>query len=45
MPRYMRTGELWFKLRKMLLQFSLYDKAGLRRTIEGNLFRMCTRMP
>ena len=28
-----------------MLQFSLYDKAGLRRTVEGILFRMRTGVP
>jgi transposase len=45
MPRYMLTEELWSKLREILLQFSLYDKAGLRRTVESILFRMRTGIP
>lgn len=45
MPRYMLTDELWSKLREILLQFSLYDKAGLRKTVEGILFRMRTGIP
>jgi len=45
MPRYMLTEELWSKLKEILLQFSLYDKAGLRRTVEGILFRIRTGIP
>jgi len=45
MPRYMLTEELWSKLREILLQFSLYNKAGLRKTVEGILFRMRTGVP
>jgi len=45
MPRYMLTEELWSKLRETLLQFSLYNKAGLRKTVEGILFRMRTGVP
>jgi transposase len=45
MPRYTLTEELWFKLRETLLQFSLYNKAGLRKTVEGILFRMRTGIP
>jgi len=45
MPRYMFTEELWSKLREILLQFSLYNKAGLRKTVEGILFRMRTDVP
>ena len=40
MPRYRLTEELWSKLREISLQFSLYNKAGLRKTVEGILFRM-----
>jgi len=42
MPRHMLTEELWSKLREILLQFSLYNKAGLRKTVEEILFRMRT---
>ncbi len=45
MPRYRLTEELWSKLREILLQFSLYNKAGLRKTVEGILFRMRTGVP
>ena len=45
MPRYMFTEELWSKLREILLQFSLYHKAGLRKTVESILFRMRTGVP
>lgn len=45
MPRYMLTEERWSKLREILLQFSLYDNAGLRRTVEGILFRMRSGIP
>ncbi|EAZ99666.1 Transposase and inactivated derivatives [Marinobacter sp. ELB17] len=45
MPRYMLTEERWSKLKEILLQFSLYNKAGLRRTVEGILFRMRTGIP
>lgn len=45
MPRYMLTEKLWSKLREILLQFSLYNKAGLRKTVEGILFRMRTGVP
>jgi transposase len=41
----MLTEKLWSKLREILLQFSLYNKAGLRRTVEGILFRMRTGVP
>jgi len=45
MPRYMLAEEQWSKLREILFQFSLYNKAGLRKTIEGILFRMRTGVP
>ena len=45
MPRYMLTEKRWSKLREILLQFSLYHKAGLRKTVEGILFRMRTGVP
>jgi len=45
MPRYRLTEELWSKLREILLQFSLYNKAGQRKTVEGILFRMRTVGP
>ena len=45
MPRHRLTEALWSKLRKILLQFSLYNKAGLRKTVEGILFRMRTGTP
>jgi transposase len=45
MPRYMLIEKLWSKLREVLLQFSLYNKAGLRKTVEGILFRMRTGVP
>jgi transposase len=41
----MLTEKLWSKLRETLLQFSLYNKAGLRRTVEGILFKMRTGVP
>lgn len=40
MPRTMLTDETWSKLRTMLLDARVYDKPGLRQTVEGMLFRM-----
>jgi hypothetical protein len=40
MPRLLLTDELWSKLRKILLQESIYDKRDLRMTVEGMLYRM-----
>ena len=45
MPGYMLTEKLWCKLREILLQVSLYNKAGLRETVEGILFKIRTGMP
>jgi hypothetical protein len=41
----MLTEELWSNLREILLQFSLHNKAGLRKTVEGILFRMQIGVP
>ena len=45
MPRTLLTDELWSKLLAILLEFNLYDKPNLRRTIEGILYRMRTGCP
>ncbi|GHA20615.1 hypothetical protein GCM10007082_21720 [Oceanisphaera arctica] len=45
MPRLLFTDELWSKLRKILLQESIYDQRDLRMTVEGMLYRMRTGCP
>ncbi len=40
MPRQMLTDEHWSKLKPILLQQGIYDKANLRTTVEGILYRM-----
>ncbi|WP_319783178.1 IS5 family transposase [Oceanisphaera sp. IT1-181] len=45
MPRLLLTDEFWSKLRKILLQESIYDKRDLRMTVEGMLYRMRTGCP
>jgi hypothetical protein len=41
----MLTEKRWSKLKEILLQFSLYNKADLRKIVEGILFRMRTGVP
>ena len=45
MIRLMLTDELWSKLRTIMRQFRIYDKPGLRKTVEGILYRMRTGLP
>ncbi|GAB2721857.1 hypothetical protein GCM10027172_15540 [Halomonas garicola] len=45
MPRQMLTDEHWSKLKLILLQQGIYDKADLRTTVEGILYRMRTGCP
>lgn len=45
MPRLLLTDEFWSKLRKILLQESIYNKRDLRMTVEGMLYRMRTGFP
>ena len=42
MPRLMLTDEHWLKLKPILLQQRIYDKADLRMTVEGILYRIRT---
>jgi transposase len=41
----MLTDELWSKLRTIMRQYRIYDKPGLRKTVEGILYRMRTGLP
>jgi transposase len=41
----MLNDELWSKLKHILLQFRVYNKPGLRKTVEGILFRLRTGTP
>ncbi len=45
MIRLMLTDELWLKLRTIMRQHGVYDKPGLRKTVEGILYRMRTGLP
>jgi len=45
MPRLLLSDELWPKLRKILLQESIYNKRNLRMTVEAMLYRMRTGCP
>jgi transposase len=45
MPRLLITDEYWMKLRPIMLDAGIYDKAELRNTIEGILFRLRTGSP
>ena len=40
MPRLLLTDESRSKLRPMMLDAGMYDKADLRRTVEGILVRL-----
>lgn len=42
MPRLMLTDEHWSKLKPILLQQRIHDKADLRMTVEGILYRLRT---
>lgn len=42
MPRQMLTDGHWSQLKPNLLQQDIYDKANLRATVEGTLYRMRT---
>lgn len=41
----MLTDERWSKLRTIMRQHGIYDKPGLRKTVEGILYRMRTGLP
>jgi transposase len=45
MPRLMLTDEYWSKLRNIMLEYGIYDKPNLRKTVEGVLYRMRTGLP
>lgn len=45
MPRLMLSDELWPKLLGILLQMNVYYKKGIRKTVEGILFRIRTGLP
>src|SRR5690606_5875437 len=45
MPRLMLSDELWSKLRTIMRQNGIYDKSGLRLTVEGILYRMRVGCP
>ena len=45
MIRLMLTDELWSKLREIMHQHGIYYKPGLRKTVEGILYRMRTGLP
>ncbi len=45
MPRTMLTDETWSKLRIILLDARVYDKPGLRLTVEGMLYRIKNGCP
>ncbi len=42
MLRLLLGGELWSKLKLILLQFGVYDKRNLRTTVKGMLYHLCT---
>ena len=41
----MLTDELWSRLRTIMRQHGIYGKPGLRKTVEGILYRMRTGLP
>ena len=45
MPRLLLSDELWPKLREIMLQEKIYDKPGLRVTVEGMFYRMRVGCP
>jgi len=45
MPRLMLSDEHWSKLRLIMRQEHIYDKADLRLTVEGILYRMRVGCP
>ena len=45
MARLMLSDELWFKLKKIMLQHRIYNKPNLRMMIEGMLYRMRVGCP
>lgn len=45
MPRLLLTDEYWSKLRPIMLEAGIYDKAGLRLTVEGILYRLRVGCP
>ena len=40
MPRPMLSDKHWSKLKPIMLENGVYDKRGLRLTVEGILYRM-----
>ena len=45
MIRLMLTDEHWSKLKNIMLEYRVYDKPKLRKTVEGILYRMRTGLP
>lgn len=45
MPRLLLTDEYWSKLRPIMLEAGIYDKADLRLTVEGILYRLRVGCP
>ncbi|NOV29421.1 IS5 family transposase [Methylomonas sp. ZR1] len=45
MPRQLLTDTHWEKLKTIMLSFSIYDKPGLRQTVEGIFYRLRVGCP
>lgn len=45
MKRLMLCDEHWSRLKRIMLEYEIYDKPNLRKTVEGILFRMRTGIP
>jgi len=45
MLRLMLTDEYWLKLKSIMLQVGIYNKSGLRNTVEGILYRLRVGCP
>ena len=45
MPQLMLNKKRWLKLKSILLEIGIYDKANLRKIVKGILYRMRTGIP
>ena len=45
MPRQMLNDQLWSKLKNIMQQFRIYNKFGLRKMVEGMLYRIRVGCP
>ena len=45
MIRLLLSEKYWLRFKEIMLNFGIYDKPNLRKTVEGILYRMRTGVP